>query len=80
MKVNCLSCGHNVVLDDAYNDFEGMLRCYVCSALLEVKTSDGKNQIGSIGSETAGNKEDRYRSCRLYLILTNKSHVNTKTS
>lgn len=42
MKVNCISCGHNLDLDDAYNDFEGMFRCYVCGALLEVKTSNGK--------------------------------------
>ena len=42
MKVNCLSCGHNLVLDDAYNDFEGLFKCYVCGALLEVTTNDGK--------------------------------------
>lgn len=42
MKVNCISCGHNMMLDEAYDDFEGLIKCYVCGALLQVKTSDGK--------------------------------------
>jgi ribosomal protein S27E len=42
MKVNCVSCGHNMMLDDAYDDFEGPVKCYVCGALLQVKTRDGK--------------------------------------
>jgi len=40
MKINCLSCGHTVDLDDAYSDYEGQVKCYTCSALLEVKLSD----------------------------------------
>jgi hypothetical protein len=46
MKVNCLVCGHNVDLDDVYSDYEGMIRCFVCSTLLEIKTEDG--QIKSV--------------------------------
>lgn len=42
MKVNCVSCGHNMMLDDAYDDFEGLVKCYVCGALLYLKNSDGK--------------------------------------
>ncbi len=42
MKINCVSCGHNMMLDDAYDDFEGLVKCYVCGALLHVKTCDGK--------------------------------------
>jgi hypothetical protein len=42
MKVNCVSCGHNMMLDEAYDDFEGLVKCYVCGALLQVKTRDGK--------------------------------------
>lgn len=41
MKVNCLSCGHNVDLDDSYSDYEGMIKCYACGALLEVKIVEG---------------------------------------
>jgi len=41
MRINCLSCGHKVELDDAYDDFEGQVRC-LCRALLEIKTQEGK--------------------------------------
>lgn len=34
MKINCLSCGHKVELDDAYDDFEGLVKCFACTALL----------------------------------------------
>ena len=40
MKINCLSCGHTVDLDDAYSDYEGQIKCYTCSAVLEIKLSD----------------------------------------
>lgn len=42
MKVNCITCGHSLNLDDAYDDFDGLVRCYVCSGLFELKTADGK--------------------------------------
>lgn len=41
MKINCLSCGHSFEIDEAYSDYEGPVKCYTCSALLEVKLSDG---------------------------------------
>lgn len=40
MNIRCLSCGHIIDLDDAYSDYEGQIKCYTCSALLEVKLSD----------------------------------------
>ncbi len=40
MKINCLSCGHTIDLDDAYSDYEGQVKCYTCSALLEIKLED----------------------------------------
>ena len=42
MKINCLSCGHKVDLDDAYEEYEGHIRCLACSALLEVRTEEGR--------------------------------------
>ena len=42
MKINCLSCGFKVELDDMYEDYEGQLRCYVCNAIMEIRTEDGK--------------------------------------
>ncbi|MCX7018506.1 MAG: hypothetical protein WCK47_08700 [bacterium] len=41
MRINCLSCGHKVELDDAYSDYEGEIRCMVCGTMLEVKIHDG---------------------------------------
>ncbi len=41
MKINCLSCGHKVDLTDAYDDYEGQVKCFACSAILEIKTQEG---------------------------------------
>lgn len=41
MKINCLSCGHKVELDDAYDDFEGLVKC-LCGTMLEIRTKEGK--------------------------------------
>jgi hypothetical protein len=36
MKLNCVSCGHSVNLDDAYDDYSGDIKCLVCGSMLEV--------------------------------------------
>ncbi len=41
MKINCISCGHKVDLGNDYDDFEGEVKCFVCSSLLEIKTEEG---------------------------------------
>jgi predicted RNA-binding Zn-ribbon protein involved in translation (DUF1610 family) len=41
MRINCLSCGHKVELDDAYGDFEGPVKC-LCGAMLEIRTEEGR--------------------------------------
>jgi hypothetical protein len=41
MKINCLSCGFKVDLADAYDDYEGQIKCYSCGAILEIKTQEG---------------------------------------
>jgi hypothetical protein len=40
VKINCLSCGFKVDLDDTYEDFEGPIKC-ICGALLEVRIEEG---------------------------------------
>ncbi|MGO8745027.1 MAG: hypothetical protein ACLQNE_03465 [Thermoguttaceae bacterium] len=42
MKVNCLSCGHSLDLRDAYDDYEGQVRCFICASLLAIRTQDGQ--------------------------------------
>ena len=44
MKVICISCGHSLPLDEAYGDYEGLIKCYVCGALMQIKMSEGKLQ------------------------------------
>lgn len=44
MKINCISCGHNIELDNAYDNFVGLVKCYVCSGLMEIRTHDGELQ------------------------------------
>ena len=41
MKINCLACGHNVELGEVYDDYEGQVKCYICGALLAIKTEGG---------------------------------------
>ena len=42
MKINCLSCGHNIDLDDAYADhYEGEVKCFGCNTGLEIRTEQG---------------------------------------
>lgn len=41
MKINCVSCGHKVDLDDAYDDYDGQVKCFACGTLLQIRTEDG---------------------------------------
>jgi len=41
MKVNCISCGFKIDLGDAYDDFEGQVKCYVCENILDIRTHEG---------------------------------------
>ncbi len=36
MKLNCVSCGHSVNLDAAYEDYSGDIKCLVCGSMLQV--------------------------------------------
>ncbi len=42
MKINCLICGHNFELNDAYDDYEGDVKCWVCGGVLEIRMLEGK--------------------------------------
>jgi DNA-directed RNA polymerase subunit RPC12/RpoP len=42
MRINCLNCGHKIELDDVYDDYEGLIKCMTCRALLNIKTEDSK--------------------------------------
>ena len=42
MKVNCLSCGHTLDLRDAYDNYQGQIRCFICGALLDLRAEEGQ--------------------------------------
>ncbi len=41
MHIRCIHCGHNFELDEAYNNYEGVVKCWVCGAILDIKMLDG---------------------------------------
>jgi hypothetical protein len=42
MKVKCISCGHELNLDHSvFEDYEGPVKCFSCSRIMEVKTVQG---------------------------------------
>jgi hypothetical protein len=41
MKVNCLSCGFKEDLGNAYDDYEGQIKCCTCGVILKIKTDQG---------------------------------------
>jgi DNA-directed RNA polymerase subunit N (RpoN/RPB10) len=51
MKMNCLSCGHTLDLGDAYDDYQGPIRCFVCGALLGIKTTDGQMKSSELAKD-----------------------------
>ena len=42
MKINCILCGHKFDLDDAYDDYEGEVKCWICGGILDIKALEGK--------------------------------------
>lgn len=42
MKINCIFCGHNFDLNDAYDDYEGEVKCWICGGILDIKVQEGK--------------------------------------
>lgn len=52
MRVNCLSCGHKVDLDEAYDDYSGPVKCLACGAILDIEAQEGKLRIVRIHGAT----------------------------
>jgi ribosomal protein S27E len=43
MKIKCMSCGHELNLDHwVFEDYSGPVKCFSCSAMMEVKTTGGE--------------------------------------
>jgi len=42
MKIKCISCGRDVNLDHrVFENYEGPVKCFSCSTLMEMKTMRG---------------------------------------
>jgi hypothetical protein len=52
MKINCLSCGHSLELDESYSDYAGPVRCFICRSFLEIRTRDGKIKSIQVAGRT----------------------------
>jgi len=59
MKINCISCGHAISVDDAYGDFSGLVKCYVCGGLLEIKSAEGRLQSVKFAGPLPGRPPDQ---------------------
>ncbi len=57
MRVNCIFCGHNLELDDAYDSYRGMIKCYVCGSLLQIGTEEGKIRSVTLADLSGGFSE-----------------------
>ena len=43
MRVKCISCGNELNLDHGvFEDYSGPVKCFSCSAMMEVKSSGGE--------------------------------------
>ena len=58
IKLNCLGCGHSMELGDAYEDYEGEVRCWGCGAALDVVLCEGKLRSMRMNDGTLANQKD----------------------
>ncbi|HUU01258.1 MAG TPA: hypothetical protein VM425_07470 [Myxococcota bacterium] len=42
IRLNCLECGHPMDLGDAYEDYQGEVRCWGCRTVLDVTLQEGR--------------------------------------
>ncbi len=62
MKLNCLSCGHCIDLRDGYGDYNGQVKCFVCGALLTIRTEDGQVKSVTLSSRQTQSSDARQPS------------------
>jgi len=65
MKLNCLSCGHSIDLRRDYADYNGQVKCFVCGALLTIRTEDGQIRSVTLTPRTPQNSDARLHSMSL---------------
>lgn len=53
MQINCLGCGFKIDLDEAYDDYEGTIKCFACGADTEIATRKGSVLTARLVTQTA---------------------------
>ena len=48
MRLNCLSCGYTIDMDNAYGDYDGQIKCVICGVVLNIKTEEGKLKSATV--------------------------------
>ena len=48
MRINCLSCGFTIDMDNAYGDYDGQIKCVICKAVLNIKTEEGELKSATV--------------------------------
>ncbi len=51
IKLSCISCGHTQDLSDAYENYQGQIRCWGCSTALDVSIIEGRLQSMQLHGE-----------------------------
>jgi hypothetical protein len=62
MKLNCISCGHCLDLHNDYDDYEGQVKCFVCTALLTIRTENGHVKRVTLTTHAAQEHDARLQS------------------
>ena len=53
MIIHCLYCGHTIELGDAYDEYQGPVRCAVCKGLMTVRMDEGLLRSMEAATKTA---------------------------
>ena len=49
MEISCISCGRGISLDhEVFNDYEGSVKCFSCSAMMDIKTTKGNLETADL--------------------------------
>jgi uncharacterized Zn finger protein len=64
MEIKCVSCGRDVNLDHrVFEDYEGPVKCFSCSTIMEMKTVrgivDSISSLQRLEQSTEGTRESR---------------------
>ncbi len=53
MRINCIACGHRFELDEAYDDYNGRVKCPICRSMLQILTEGGKVKTVDVPGQPA---------------------------